>query len=368
MNRALPIISFLVCSLALNLASDSQEIAASVATRKAQMETERMQILQQAEALGGWETWKRSLSPYRTELKAVLKEMNAHEDTRIRDFDGHLMAAFDISYVLADSFLVMNPPVAEPPKHFAVIVDFHEQLKKKGIDLIFVPVPTNTELIPGVLASHAPAPGISNAPQRPEFLLALMDKGVEVIDLYPGLYREQQRTGETLSLKDDSHWDQLGIIEGARQVAERLKRYDFVQASKQYQTKIIEVERRGNLTRDLPETAQVNYPATTWTLQQVLDETGAFYEDDPESPILVAGDSFTYLFADDHAGVSAHIAKEIGTPIARMSNPRGGPNVPRTLARQGKEFIDKRRVVVWIMSARYLLTTRVDDWQGAPLP
>ncbi len=378
--RSMSVIAIAACLIAygMSVGSVAQEpvpLATSAAeARAADVKAERARILEEAARRGGFDAWKLSLEPYRTELRVVLKDMNSRPETRIRDFNGHLMHAFDISYVLADSFLKNGRAGSTdaPVKQFSLVVDFYEQLKRRGIDLIFIPVPVTTEMIPDVLASHAPEPGKSNAPQRSEYLLALLDAGVEVIDLYPGLYREQERNGDTLCLLDDTHWNQLGIKESARQIAERLSRYDFVSRAsgteKRYHTQIIQAERRGDLARGLPEAELAKYPPRLYTLEQVTDEQGVPYEDDEESPILIAGDSFTYLFADNHAGISAHIAKEIGMPVARMSSPRGGPSVPRTLARQGKDYIDKRRVVVWIMASRYLLNSRADDWQTATLP
>ena len=62
----------------------------------------------------------------------------------------------------------------------------------------------------------------------------------------------------------------------------------------------------------------------------------------------------------EHAGVSAHLAKEIGTPIDLVMSYGGGPNVRQKLLRRGEDALATKRLVIWMMTARDLY----DFWEG----
>ncbi len=84
---------------------------------------------------------------------------------------------------------------------------------------------------------------------------------------------------------------------------------------------------------------------------------GTPYEDDPESPIVLLVDSFTgvYQLMDcEHAGVSAHLAKELGAPLDLVMSYGGGPNVRGKLLRRGEADLGHKKLVIWMMTARDL--------------
>ncbi len=79
--------------------------------------------------------------------------------------------------------------------------------------------------------------------------------------------------------------------------------------------------------------------------QQVLTADGKPYDDDPESPVVVLGDSFTgvYQLTDcEHAGLSAHLARALGHPVDLVMSYGGGPNVRHKLMRRGAADIGRQ--------------------------
>jgi alginate O-acetyltransferase complex protein AlgJ len=92
----------------------------------------------------------------------------------------------------------------------------------------------------------------------------------------------------------------------------------------------------------------------------VLTADGKPYDDDPESPVVVLGDSFTgvYQLTDcEHAGLSAHLARALGHPVDLVMSYGGGPNVRHKLMRRGAADIASKRLVIWVMTARICTTT-----------
>ncbi len=97
----------------------------------------------------------------------------------------------------------------------------------------------------------------------------------------------------------------------------------------------------------------------------MLAPGGEPYDDDPDSPVVVLGDSFTgvlELTDCEHAGVSAHIAKAIGAPLDLVMSYGGGPNVRHKLMRRGDDGLASKRLVIWMMTARDLYNYW-EDWE-----
>src|SRR6185295_2391499 len=104
--------------------------------------------------------------------------------------------------------------------------------------------------------------------------------------------------------------------------------------------------------------------------RQVVTSEGALYDDDPDSRVVILGDSFTgvlELTDCEHAGVSAHIARQIGAPVDLVMSYGGGPNVRHKLMRRGDEGLRSKRLVVWMMTARDLYNYW-ENWEPLAKP
>jgi alginate O-acetyltransferase complex protein AlgJ len=80
---------------------------------------------------------------------------------------------------------------------------------------------------------------------------------------------------------------------------------------------------------------------------------------------VILGDSFTgvYQLTDaEHAGLSAHIAREIGYPVDLVMSYGGGPNVRHKLLRRGEAALAQKQLVVWVMADRDLYNYW-EDWE-----
>jgi alginate O-acetyltransferase complex protein AlgJ len=107
----------------------------------------------------------------------------------------------------------------------------------------------------------------------------------------------------------------------------------------------------------LPEAERAGYPPMQLAAEQVVGADGALYVDDPASPIVMLGDSFTGVFQFEdckHAGLSAHLAKELGLPIDLVMAQGSGPRIRGQLARRGPEGLAQKRLVIWTMVSRDL--------------
>jgi hypothetical protein len=312
-----------------------------------------------------WTSWLTEVSSLHAALKKRLEAMPAGSKA-IAGSDGFLFFRQSIAYVLGGDLAKQhgdrNPVSA--------IVGFKRLLAKHGVDFLFVPVPTKEEIFPDKTgaapgdASLARFAGKVVNPFARKFLLDLADQGVETVDLLPAFLAERQSSpGANISLyqAQDTHWTSRGLELAAKLVAERLKRYPWYKGlaahRRAFTTKDEPFTRHGDLHARLPETERARFAPETLVGHQVVNADGSLYDDDPDSPVVVLGDSFTgvYELMDcEHAGVSAHLAKEIGYPVDLVMSYGGGPNVREKLIGRGVDKLKTKKLVIWMMTARDL--------------
>ncbi len=322
-----------------------------------------------------WSAWLAELAPLHAALKSRLAAM-PEGSKALAGADGFLFFRQSLAYVLGGDLGRQHHDRNPIP----VIVQFGKLLAAHGADFLFVPVPTKVEIFPDRAATppdtkeaqpdFARFAGAVVNPFERKFLLELGEKGVETVDLLPAFLAERARgptTGEPLYQAQDTHWTSRGLELAARIVAERVKRYPWykglVAHRRTYKTKDASFTRHGDLHSRLPEAEKSGYAPETLIGHQVVAADGALYEDDPDSPIVLLGDSFTsvYQLMDcEHAGVSAHLAKELGAPVDLVMSYGGGPNVRQKLLRRGADALSSKKLVIWMMTARDLY----NFWEG----
>jgi alginate O-acetyltransferase complex protein AlgJ len=327
---------------------------------------------------GSWAAWSKEVAPLHAALAARLAALPTGAKA-LQGSDGFLFYARSLAYVLGGDLGRQRGDKNPIP----AIVRFRALLAKHGVDLLFVPVPTKVEIFPeraataagGDAAPFARFVGRVANPFERKLLADLAASGVETVDLLPAFLAERSRDGaaaakpEPLYQAEDTHWTARGLELAARLVAERVRRYPWygplAARRRAYRTKDASFSRHGDLCSRLPEAEQARYAPETLVGHQVVSLDGALYEDDPESPIVLLGDSFTgvYELMDcEHAGVSAHLAKELGTPVDLVMSYGGGPNVRAKLLRRGEQALGAKKLVIWMMTARDLYDF-ADGWE-----
>jgi alginate O-acetyltransferase complex protein AlgJ len=321
---------------------------------------------------GSWKAWTATLAKLYTVLHQRIERIPAGAKA-LAGGDGFLFFRNSIAYVLGGDLAEQKGDRNPLP----VIVEFQRMLAARGVDFLFVPVPTKVEIFPDKTAAAggdarlAAFAGQVVNPFERKLLLDLATLGVETVDLLPALLAERRAAapGETLYQKQDTHWTAHGLELAARAIAERIRRYPWYGgiASKRraYTVRDESFTRHGDLYNRLPEAERTSLSPETLVGHQVVSPDGSLYEDDPQSPIVVLGDSFTgvyHLMDCEHAGVSAHIAKEIGYPVDLLMSYGGGPNVREKLVKRGLDKLGGKKLVIWMMTARDLYD-HADGWQ-----
>ena len=284
---------------------------------------------------GSFEAWGRAIKDFRDDLLAVRPTKWPWPAK-----DGFKFQGSSMQVILQDT--LDGPPEAERP--FDAVAAFDKQLKARGIDLIFVPLPDKLSIYPDYLY----LPGGEKKPVRApadrmvcgsvkHLMKRLLEADVEVVDLYTHFHDYRLKTPDKpLYYNSDSHWRNLAARLAGEKIAERLKRYDFVQKAlaggNRYST-------QAWFRPDKPD-----------NIEFVLDaKTGGRYADDNASPILIMGDSnLMYNMGATGGHMPAHVGRHIGLPLTFVAPTFG--DAPAKI----KNRLVRKRVIIWAQIARTL--------------
>ncbi|NNE91451.1 MAG: hypothetical protein HKN23_07370 [Verrucomicrobiales bacterium] len=242
------------------------------------------------------------------------------------------------------------------------MVEFNNLLKERGIELIVVPVPAKASIYPGKLAAgFAPGDPVALAP----IFERLKVEGINAID-FEAIAREHRANNpdDKLWCGQDAHYSP----KAARMIAELVGK-EIGDKVKGDAGLIESPEETLEITGDQVQGNEFEGKVAkeTLTIQYAgKEENGKIVpvEPDPESPVLLVGDSHTLVFQEGAgngmhcrgAGVFDHLSKELDLPLDLVGVRGSGLVQARKQlffhARGHENYWDKKKVVVWIFSVR----------------
>ncbi len=255
--------------------------------------------------------------------------------------------------------------------HF--LANISGQLEDRGIQFVYVSVPAKSTVNPRL----AVGAGAAEPPNRQvrQALQVLRDQGVEVLDLTQAL--QSEKPGATF-LKTDTHWNPQGIDQAAKALAEHARDHAPAVVA-EFSAEPDQRKFLGDLVRNLPADLQQHFRQETVQAQVVQNSEGEpVGADNPDSPILILGDSYTVIFESGlhgrNAGLASQLARHAGTPVHQIATQGGGPGLVRDLARQmaqatrqNQDFLGQTRIIFFVMTERRLVDPDL-DWQTFDLP
>lgn len=270
----------------------------------------------------------------------------------------------------------------------AAIVDFKKQLQARGVELLVVPIPPKAlvypELLPGV-GTTLPEPPARLDTVESEFLAALRQNGVAVLDLLPALL--ERRGGPSDYCKTDHHLNGRGQALVARLIAESVAGQPWLaparEGAPEWRTQWRDTRIEGALawmqatgTKVAPEVVALRY---------VTDpRTGRPPAEDPGAPVLLMGDSCVLVFhaganeavptASMHtagAGLMEQLVAELKVPVDVAGTLLDGVDAPRLTVRNRQKaragYLAGKKLVVWVFFEDALTQIR-DGWRQIPIP
>ncbi|MCC7374440.1 MAG: hypothetical protein IT581_07275 [Verrucomicrobiales bacterium] len=256
------------------------------------------------------------------------------------------------------------------------IVGWRDALAARGIQLLVVPVPNKESIYPERLTSrNPPSPGVLSPVTR-DLLQRLDFAGVDFIDLFAIFSEARQRGADAstpLYLVQDSHWSPAGLQLAAQSVARRLLERGWIQpGTHAFEPASAPIHRLGDMLLMMRSRAleKQTVPEAVACSKIVDARTHQPCRDEPQSDVLVLGDSFLRIFESDEpgaAGFLAHLSLELRQPVARLVADGGASTLVRQELYRRPALLNRKRVVIWEFVERDLLLG-TEGWQSVPLP
>jgi alginate O-acetyltransferase complex protein AlgJ len=262
-----------------------------------------------------------------------------------------------------------SPTAADP---LPAILDFRDQLKKAGIELLVVPVPAKASIYPEGLdgtAVNSESARLDSADA--EFIGVLKQSGVTVLDLVPAfLQSKKDHPDQLLYTKEDTHWSGYGINVACDLVAAEVKKQDWYAATAQ--TKFTATPGAVQLTGDLVVSLTGAKPGPeSVLLTTVKDAAGAPVQSNRNSPLVLLGDSHNLIYSvgEDMLAVSSGYPENLAVKLgfaADVVGVRGSGATPArvNLARRADNMAGKK-MVVWTFTVREF--TEGQGWRKVPV-
>ncbi|MEZ5304855.1 MAG: hypothetical protein R3F11_30030 [Verrucomicrobiales bacterium] len=246
------------------------------------------------------------------------------------------------------------------------IRNFARQLREFGCELILVPIPIKPMIYPEKLTGSAFDRPLKH-PDADALYRELEASGVRVIDLTEILWSAKQASPEPLFLKTDTHWTPEGMAFFAATLAEALRHRPWMAdlpADRRFQKTEVPREGLGDLVGMLGLEGTRAFEAEHIAVREVFAQPGGEpFAPDPAAPVVLLGDSFVNIYADESlgwgagAGFAAHLAMQLGMPLDVIArNGQAATGVRRELASrpEAAAMMRQKKAVVWALAARDL--------------
>ncbi len=249
---------------------------------------------------------------------------------------------------------------------------FRAALAERDIELVLAPIPGKAWVYPERLTAGAKHP--ESSPARVS-LAEWKRAGWPVVDLYSAFAAAKVEGDEDLFLPTDTHWSPAGVRVAAAAFAEILSADTGLSAHAQtgrYRLESLSAVRRGDLAEmtGLPDRESLWESESIRSERVVEAETGKAYRDDPHSPVLWLGDSFSRIYQTDvpgSSGIIAQVAFRLGMALTSLVLDGGAAVDVRRRLQARPEYLEGKRVVVWAFAEREWVLSP-ETWVPVALP
>ena len=260
------------------------------------------------------------------------------------------------------------PPPGWPEHQVQVLSSMNRQMAQRGIDLIVAPFPFK-DLVNAPFFTDEFGPDAVAEPWRYQMFEALLEAGIETIDLLPGLRAAWQASPRVYYNAVDSHPAEGALRVTARAIGERLARYSLPRDLEKVWTQEVgfAIPRQAKFDA-FPESAKTGTP---YAATRIFAPDGSPVLDwgRPGAPVLLLCDSFGGV--PDRYGVGAasllpQIARETGIIAEKIERGGGGPQMMKFLSQYPPETFRNRKVCLLVINEPALLWSL--EWVDAVLP
>ncbi len=294
----------------------------------------------------------------------------------IRGLGDWYFYTLDVDYLVKPSVLDKRSISVDPNDRqltddpVAAITAFNKRLAARGIDLLVVVVPGKPSIYPDVLSKRIGSGSAAAFSHSNAIIRELEHRGVNAVDLFGPFAKERAldgQAGDSMYLRQDTHWKARGVRCAAKVVAQRIKSFPrYRQGTAEYAIDSTIVDRVGDVaimsslallgkpgaSRELTAEKTKCYRVYRVFRDSLGNEAGReLYKDDfRSSEILILGDSFSRIYQTDEprgAGWISHLALELSQPVASVVNDGGASTLARRSLARRINLLKGKKLVVW---------------------
>jgi alginate O-acetyltransferase complex protein AlgJ len=257
------------------------------------------------------------------------------------------------------------------------ILYFNRELKKMGITLIVVPVPVRPLVYPG---SVLDSPRLTDLPRPPylfrkqkEFFDHLESNDCEAVDLTPTFIDHRASARGPVFIPTESHWTGFGMYVAGQEIAEAVKRMDWYSTwgKTSIQQEWLTIDHMGDLSKRISDglegtdvTPTGLHDVALGPVQMDVRKVTSSVENrsvpierrNPESPVVIVGDSYTDFGSAQGFGIGHQLAFELGFPLDVLTTKGGGANAARMnlirAAQSDPNYLTGKKCVIWCFASR----------------
>ncbi|PCJ51460.1 MAG: hypothetical protein COA79_26210 [Planctomycetota bacterium] len=261
------------------------------------------------------------------------------------------------------------------PDPVKAILHFKNQLSKRGIELILMPVPIKPSVHPEKFSSRFEGKTkILRNPSFEKFLNLLKRDGVKVFDTASAMEAIKKSQIAPLYLETDTHWNSNTMEKIALELSNYIKKLG-VNLDKKFQEKLSRKEVSVSNLGDIATMLKLSEDQNIYSNQEIKVKSVSFsdgrpWESDDQSEILFLGDSFSNIFSLEGmnwgkaAGFVEQLSYELNRPVDKLSINDNGANASRGLLAQelmrGYDRLKGKKIVIWEFAEREL---SIGNWK-----
>ena len=293
--------------------------------------------------------------------------------------DGWLFLPAEVRFLSVGRFWSEDAPKVsraqklEQADPLPAILNFRDQLKQRGIELLLVPVPPKAAIYPEKILPAFNASSDDAAPYLHRFYDELRAHGVEILDLTPAFLEKREGEHGAAFCRTDTHWSGAGCVMVADAIANKVRdKLGLSGAPDRYAAEWRQVEIKGDLVSLLPPDSPKPAPERIQVRAVIDKSTGKLVQPDPNSPLLLLGDSHTLVYHEFHAegaGLVDQMAENFGFAPDLLGTRGSGAMAVRTdlyrRAHRDPTYLAKKKMIVWCFAAREF--TEADGWPQLPV-
>ena len=247
------------------------------------------------------------------------------------------------------------------------MLDFRDQLKAQGIQLMIMPIPDKTSIYPEMLW-----PGYKHSqdtPQNSSYNAWKQDMRAADIPVYDPtelLLAAKSTSKDLLYVPTDSHWTPYAAQICGQGLAGWVK--SCVTLGEPREASYRTYRTRARAPRDLVNLLglpkdQTDYNPDPLPVRGIMGEHG-YMPADHASDILIMGDSFCGVYDQAGANLSDQLAHELRQTVDCLSVSNGGSwnarFTLRDMIKKGEDRLAGKKLVIWEFTARDLSS---GDWK-----